>query len=223
MKQATTTIPIVMLLTGDPVRDGLVASLARPGGNITGMSNLASDTMPKLLEMLKAAVPKLSRVAVLVNPANPQNATALKNIQTAAQRIKLTTTPFETRNPKDFENAFAAMARQRPDAVIVVGDPLFRGHAPEIGRLALRHKLPFASPNRESIEAGGLLSYGADIADIYRRGAGYVDRILKGAKPAELPVEQPTRLELVINLKTAKALGITIPQELLLRANEVIE
>ena len=187
------------------------------------MSNLASDIIPKMLEMLKTVLPKLSRIAVLMNPANAQNATALKNVQTAAQRINLTISPIEAGTPKELEAAFAAMARQRPDAIIVIGDPFLRRQAPEIGRLALHHKLPFAAANRETIAVGGLLSYGANISDIYWRGASYVDKILRGAKPADLPVEQPTKIHLAINRKTAKALGITIPQELLLRADEVIE
>ena len=223
VRQATTTTPIVMLAVGNPVGDGLVASLARPGGNITGLSNLASDISPKLLEMLKAVVPKLSRIAVLVNPANPQNARALKNFQAAAQQISVKILPIEARTPNDIESAFAAMARQRPGAIVVLGDPFFRRQAPQIGQLALRHKLPFASANRETIEAGGLLSYGANIPEIYGRAASYVDKILKGAKPADLPVEQPTKFELVINARTAKALGLTIPHSLLISADHVIE
>jgi len=222
-QRATTTIPIVMIAIGDPVGSGLVKSLARPGGNITGLSNIATDISPKMLELLKAAVPKLSRITVMVNPANANHAITLKNIQAAAEQISLKTSPVEARTPGDIESAFAAMARQRPDAVVVLGDPLFRLQARQIAELALRYKLPSASSNRGMAEGGVLLSYGANITDSYRRAASYVDKILKGAKPAELPVEQPTKLELVINRKTAKALGITISKELLFRADEVIE
>ena len=222
-RQATTATPIVMIAIGDPVGSGFVKSLARPGGHITGLSNIASDISPKLLEMLKAAVPKLSRIAVLVNPANANHAITLKNIQAAAQQVSLKISHIEVRTPGDIESAFAAMAPQRPGAVIVLGDPFFRRQAPQIAGLALRYKLPSASTNRDMVEGGVLLSYGANIADSYWRAASYVDKILKGAKPAEIPVEQPTKIHLTINRKTAKALGLTIPEELLIRADEVIQ
>lgn len=212
-----------MVAIGNPVGDGLVASLSRPGGNITGLSNLATDISPKMLEMLKAVVPKLSHIAVVVNPANPQNALSLKNIQAAAQQVSVKILPIEARTPSEIEDAFTAMARQRSGAVIVLGGPFLRRQAPQIAGLALRHKLPSAFTNREMVEAGGLMSYGANIADSYWRAATYVDKILKGAKPAEIPVEQPTRVELVVNLKTAKALGIKFPQAILVQADNVIE
>ena len=222
-RQASAMTPIVMVGVSDPVGSGIVASLARPGGNITGLSTISSDLSPKLLEMLKTAVPKVSGVAMLVNPANSSTAIALKNIQAAAPQISLTISPFEARTPGEIDDAFAAMARQGLGAVVVPGDPFFRRQVDKIAGLALRYKLPLASPNLETAEAGGLLSYGANAADIYRRAATYVDKILKGAKPADLPVEQPTKFELVLNMKTARALGVTIPPAVLFRADQVIE
>ena len=221
-QKATATIPIVMIAVGDPVGSGFVSNLARPGGNITGLTNLSTDTSPKLLEMLKAALPKLSRIAVMVNPANSATADALSNIRAAAPKIGAAIVSVEARNPGEIENAFAAMARQRPDAVLVAGDPLFRLQARQVADLALRQKLPTASPNSALAEAGGCFGYGANFGEIYRRAATYVDRILKGAKPGDLPVEQSPP-ELVINLKAAKALGLKIPQSLLQRADRVIE
>jgi putative ABC transport system substrate-binding protein len=218
-----TTAPIVMVAVGDPIGSGFVKTLSRPGGNVTGMSILTSDVSPKLLEMLKAAIPKLSRVAVLVNPANPNSTVSLKNIQTAAQLMGLKISPTEAPAVGDIDNAFAAIARQRPDALIVPGDPLFRLNARQVAALAMRYKVPLASTNIEITEAGGLLSYGASIADSYRRAATFVDKILRGAKPADLPVEQSSKFELLINGKTAKALGIKIPQSLLITAEKVIE
>ena len=222
-QQATATIPIVMVSVGDPVGAGFVASLARPGGNITGMSVLTQDVSPKLLEMLKATVPKLSRIAVLVNPANSNTAVSLKNIQAAAQQMSVKILPLEARTPSDIENAFAAMARQRPSAVMAPGDPFFRLQARHIADLALRHRLPSAFSNSEITEAGALMSYGPRLAENYRRAAIYVDKILKGAKPGELPVEQPTTFYMVINMKTAKALGIKFPNSILVQATKVIE
>ena len=223
VRQAAAATPIVMVAVGDPVGSGFVNSLARPGGTITGLSNLATDVIPKLLEMLKAAVPKLSVVAVLVNPGNSQNADALKNIQAAARAMKIAILRNDVRSPEEIENAFTALVRQRPGAVIVAGDPLIRRQAAQIAELALRHKLPLAALNRVHAEAGGLLTYGANFDLSYRRAASYVDKILKGAKPADLPVEQPTTLELYINMKTARALGLKIPGALLARADRVIE
>ena len=222
-RQAAAATPIVMVAVGDPVGSGFVNSLARPGGTITGLSVLTTDLAPKLLEMLKEAVPKLSAIAVLVNPGNPQNADALKNIQTAAQTMNIAILRNDVRNPGDIESAFAALTRQRPGAVIAAGDPLIRRQATQIADLALRYKLPLAAQNRVHAEAGGLLTYGANFDLIYRGAASYVDKIIKGAKPADLPVEQPTKFELLINLKTAKAFGLTIPKSLLVRADEVIQ
>ena len=218
-----TAVPIIMVAVGDPIGSGFVATLGRPGGNVTGMSILTSDLSPKLLEMLKTAVPKLARVAVLVNPANPNSTVSLKNIQSAAQQLNLKIAPAEARVKDDIDGAFAAIARQHAGAVVVPGDPLFRLNARQIAALALRYKLPLASTNIEIAEAGGLLSYGASLADSYRRAAAYVDKILKGAKPADLPVEQSSRFEMVINRKTANALGLAVSNEFLLRADKVIE
>jgi len=222
-QQATTKTPIVMVGIANPVGSGFVKSLAHPGGNITGVSNISSDLSPKLLEILQAARPKLSRIGVLVNPANSSTADSLKNIQAAAQQLGLKVSPVEARTAGEIEDAFAAMARQRLGAVFIPGDPFFRQQARQIAQLALRYRLPFASTNRETIEAGGLLSYGANIADSYWRAASYVDKILKGAEPADLPVEQPTKLYLIINSRTAKALGLTMPHSLLISADKVIE
>lgn len=222
-QKATTTIPIVMVVSVDPVGAGLVKSLAQPGGNITGLSNLAGDLSSKHLEMLLTMVPKLSRTAVLVNPANSAHATMLKNVQTAAQKTGIKVLPVQAQTPQEIDSAFSTMARESTGAVIVALDPFFIQQELQIAAQATKHRLPSIFANRESAEAGGLMSYGQNQVDIYRRAAGYVDRILKGAKPGDLPVEQPTQLELLINRKTAKALGLPIPQSLLISADKVIE
>ena len=222
-KKATTTIPIVFGSTQDPVREGFVKSLAHPGGNITGLSNLAGDLGPKHLEMLHSMVPKLSRVGVLMNPANPSNTTALKNVQAAAQRTGVTILSLEARTAKEIENAFFMMAQKKAGAVIVARDALFNQQGRQIVELAAKNRLPYITVYRESVEAGGLMSYAPNLTDQYRRAATYVDKILKGARPGDLPVEQPTKFELIINGKTAKALGLTIPQSLLISADKVIE
>jgi putative ABC transport system substrate-binding protein len=222
-QKATTTIPIVIVSSIDPVGAGFVKSLARPGGNITGLSNLAGDISSKHLEILLVMVPKLSRVAVLVNPDNSAHATILKNVQAAAKDAGMRVLPLKAKTPGEIENAFSMMAREHAGALIVALDPLFIQQELQIAAQAVKHRLPSIFANREYAEAGGLMSYGQNQADIYRRAADYVDRIFKGAKPGELPVEQPTKLELVINRKTAKAIGLAIPQELLLRADRVIE
>ncbi len=222
-QKATTTIPIVIVVSTDPVGVGLVKSLAQPGGNITGLSNLAGDLSSKHLEMLLTLVPKLSRVAVLVNPGNAAHARILMNVQAAAQKGGIKVLPVEAQTPQEIERAFSTMAREHAGAVIVVLDPLFIQQVLQIAEQATRHRLPSIFANREYAEVGGLMSYGQNQVDIYRRAAGYVDRILKGAKPSDLPVEQPTTLELFINRKTAKALGLAIPQSLLISANKVIE
>ena len=223
MLATKTSAPIVMVAIGDPVGSGFVASLGRPGGNVTGMSILTSDVSPKLLELLRTLMPKLSRIAVLVNPANPNSTVSLTNIQSAAQKMSITILPAEAPAAGDIEKAYAAIVRQRPGALIIPGDALFRLQARQVASLALRNKLPLASTNIEIVEAGGLLSYGASIADSYRRAAAYVDKIIKGAKPADLPVEQSSKFEMVVNRKTARTLGLAIPNELLLRADKVIE
>ena len=222
-KQATTAIPIVMAVGADPVGSGYVASLARPGGNITGLSNLAEDLIAKLLELLKAAVPRASRVAILVNPANPAHTSFRREIQTAAQVLGVTLLPVEARSPNDFEGAFAAMTRERAGALVVLPDPMGLTERKRIADLAAKSRLPAIYGFKEHVEVGGLMTYGVNLRDSYRRAATYVDKILKGAKPADLPVEQPTRFELVVNLKTAKALGLTIPRSILIRADRVIQ
>jgi putative tryptophan/tyrosine transport system substrate-binding protein len=225
-KNATKTIPIVMTGTGsDPVRAGLVESLARPGGNVTGLTRLTRELGGKRLELLKEAVPKLSRVAVLYDPALPPSSHEVKELLPAdARALKLTIQPWEIRAVDDFEKVFAALNKQRPDGLYaIIGGGVMRPNRKRIAGFALKSRLPSVSTSEEFVDAGGLISYGSDDADSYRRVAYYVDRILKGAKPADLPVEQPTKFELVISLKTAKQIGVTIPQSLLYRADKVIK
>jgi putative ABC transport system substrate-binding protein len=222
-KRATTTIPIVMANAGDPLGTGLVASLARPGGNVTGMSLMAPDLGGKRLELLKELLPRLARVAVLWNAANPYPAHVFKELQAAGRTLGTEVQSLEVRDPDDFDGAFETVQRQHPDALITIEDPLTFDHRKRIADFAVGQQLPSLSGLSEFAAAGGLISYGANNADLFRRAAGYVDKILKGAKPADLPVQQPSKFELVINLKTAKALGITIPPSLLARADQVIE
>ena len=224
-KNATKTIPIVMTGGGsDPVEAGLVESLARPGGNVTGITNLTRELGGKRLELLKEAVPKVARVAVLYDPAIPPSVREVKEVlPVAARALRLTIQPWEVRAADDFERVFAAMSKERPDGLYVSGGPLMTANQKRIAGFALKSRLPSMYGSREAVDAGGLMSYGADLADSYRRVAYYVDKILKGAKPADLPVEQPTKFELVINLKTAKQIGLTIPPDLLARANRVIK
>ena len=221
-QKATTNIPIVMGTIGDPVGAGFVKSLARPGGNITGLTNISGDISAKHLEMLLSMVPKLSRVVVLVNPENPSNTMALRNVQAAALRTGVTILSFEARAPQEIENAFSQMPRQKAGALIVTRDAFFNQQVRQIAELAAKNRLPTICGIREYVEAGGLMSYGQDQADSNRRAATYVDKIFKGAKPSDLPVEPPTTFELFINRKTAKALGLTIPQSLLISADKVI-
>ena len=223
LKNATSTIPIVMLVSADPVGTRLVASLARPGGNITGMSILASEMGGKRLEILKQAIPKAARVAILWNTAYQGKAAEFRDTQATAAALKVTLQPVEVRESSDFDRVLSISARDRPDAMVVFSDPLTISHRRQIIEFTMKFRLPMISELRQFPKAGGLMSYGADIADLLRRGAGHVDKILKGAKPADLPVEQPTKFELVINLKTAKALGLTIPPSLLGRADEIIQ
>jgi putative ABC transport system substrate-binding protein len=222
-KRATRTIPIVMANAGDPLGSGLVASLSRPGGNVTGMSLMAPDLGGKRLELLKELLPQVFRVAVLWNAANPYSALVFKEVQTAGQILGIQIRSLEVRVPDDFDGAFEALTAQRPDALITVEDPLTVSNRKLIADFAAGYRLPALYGLREFVAAGGLMSYGASLADLYRRTAGYVDKIFKGAKPADLPVQQPTRFELVINLKTATALGLEVPPTLLARADEVIE
>jgi putative tryptophan/tyrosine transport system substrate-binding protein len=223
-KNATKTIPIVMSGQGiDPVEAGFVDSLARPGGNVTGLTNLTTELGGKRLELLKEAVPKLARVAVLYDPVALGSVLQLKDLAVAARALGLTIQPWEVRAANGFEKVFAALNKQRPDGLYVAGGSLMNANQKRIVGFASKGRLPSVYGRREAVDAGGLMSYGADLADSYRRIAYYVDKILKGAKPADLPVEQPTKFELVINLKTAKHIGLTIPQSLLYRANKVIK
>jgi len=224
VKKATATIPIVMAVSRDPVGAGFIASLGRPGGNITGLANdPAAEIQAKNLEFLKEAAPRISRVALVWNPAPSGARTYLNAVEGAARRLGVTFVAVEVRGPQDLEGAFAAMLRERASGVVVLQDPVLYSARGQIVRLATRHKLPAVYTSSEFVEVGGLMSYGVNLAQQFRRAAIYVDKILKGAKPADLPVEQPTKFELVINLKTAKALGLTIPQSLLVRADQVIE
>jgi ABC-type uncharacterized transport system substrate-binding protein len=222
-KQATRTIPIVLVAAPDPVRQGLVASLARPGGNVTGVSSLAPELVGKQLEILKEIAPGVSRIAVLSNPADPRTLLFLEEAKVAARSLGVQLQPLEMRGPDDFQRASAAMTQQRAGAILVLNNSMFYLHRAQVADIVAKTHLPAMSGLRELTEAGSLISYGVNLPDLARRAATYVDKILKGAKPADLPVEQPTKFELVINLKTAKALGLTIPQTLLLRADQVIE
>jgi putative ABC transport system substrate-binding protein len=221
-KRATETIPIVFTTT-DPVGTGLVASLSRPGRNMTGINVLSAELDGKRLDLLKTAVPGISRVAVLANPDNAVTAGSLKDLESAARVLRVKLHVINVRARQEIDDAFTAMARKRSQAFLVMTDPLFLVQRERIVDLAAKHRLPGIFGWREFVEAGGLLSYDTNLAAMYQRLAGYVDRILKGAKAAELPVEQPTKFELLINLKAAKALGVTIPQALLQQADQVIQ
>ncbi len=222
-KEATSSIPIVFLSHADPVRTGHVASLARPGGNITGLAVLMTDLAPKMLELLISAVPVAKRIAVLWNPDTPSHTPALKAMEEAGRTLRVQLQPVGARTAAELEGAFAAMARARAQAVLVLGAAIFLAERQRVAELAIKHRLPMMSNLKDVAQAGGLVSYGPNWDDHYRRGAIYVDKILKGAKPADLPVEQATKFELVINLKTAKAIGLTIPQSVLVRADQIIE
>jgi putative ABC transport system substrate-binding protein len=222
-KTATTSIPIVMVAIPDPVGEGYAASLSRPGGNVTGLSTIVTEASAKHIELLRGVIPNLSRIAVLINPSNPSDSLILEQISGAAFSSGVKVVPVEAGTAAEIEAAFVAMARARVEAAIVTADPLFDVQRDQIARLAVKNRLPTICSNSEATEAGGLMSYGQDLTDQYRRAATYVDKILKGAKPSELPVEQPLVLELVVNRKTAKALGLALPKELLLRADRVID
>ena len=224
-KNATKTIPIVMVgLSADPVETGLVESLARPGGNVTGLTLLSRELGGKRLELLKEAIPKLATVAVLYESTNPQSVLEVKELlPVAARALRLTLQPWEVRGADNFERVFVSLSKQRPDGIYASSGPLMRANQKRIVGLTLKSRLPSIYYDREFVDAGGLVSYAADEAESYRRVAYFVDRILKGAKPADLPVEQPTKFELVINLKTAKQIGLTIPQSMLYRADKVIK
>jgi len=222
-RQATSTIPIVFGVSGDPVAVGLVASLARPGGNITGLASIAPEVVGKELELLKEVAPKVSQVAILQNSSNPGHPVVLRQAEGAARALGVQLHIVQARTPPEIDAAFTAMRSQRVGGVLVLRDALFLAERAQIAALAAKSRLPAVYGFREQAEAGGLMAYGASVPAMYRRAATYVDKILKGAKPADLPVEQPTKFELVINLKTAKALGLTIPPSLLQRADEVIQ
>ena len=223
-QNATRTIPIVMFLASDPVSAGLVANLARPGGNITGLTSTAGLAIyGKQLELLKDVLPRVSQVAILVNPAAPLHARVLREIEIAARALGLQRQVMEIRDPGEFDNAFAALTIARPDAIFAPADPMFFQHRARLAHLAAKSRLAAMWGAKEHAEAGGLMAYGTNLVDLARRAATYVDKILKGAKPGDLPIEQPTKFDLVINMKTARALGLTIPPSLLGRADQVTE
>jgi ABC-type uncharacterized transport system substrate-binding protein len=222
-KQVTSTLPIVMSTVTEPVESGLVASLGRPGANVTGTSMMAADLVGKQFEVLKQTVPEVSRVALLWNPANPGGAAQVREAEATARAVGVRLQALEARGPQDIDSAFAAMTRERAGALVVLADAILYNQRKQIAELATKSRLPSASALSDYAEAGGLIAYSANSLDLERRSATFVDKILRGAKPADLPVEQPTKFELVINLKTAKALGLTIPQSLLVRADQVIE
>jgi putative ABC transport system substrate-binding protein len=225
-KSATTTIPIVMLTVADPVGRGFVTSLSRPGGNVTGVTyGVGTDTFGKGLELLREAVPRIRRVAVLSNPDGPTQSLMVTSVKSTARSLGLKLQLVDARGPAQFDGAFAAMAKEGAEALLVVTDPtyLLPGAAARLADLAIKTRLPSMHSQRPPVEAGGLMSYGPSIVALFRRAAGHVDKILKGARPGDLPVEQPTTFELVINLRTAKALGLTIPPTVLARADEIVQ
>jgi len=222
-RDATATVPVVLAgVAADPVQTGLIASLAHPGGNVTGLSQMSSQASAKRLELFKAIVPGLSRVAVFWNPTNPAYGPVLKELEGAAPALSLQLQRVEVRVPEDFAGAFAAAIEQRAGALIAPGDPLTTNRPALVADLSLRHRLPAMMEYRVFPDAGGLVSFGADLADLYRRSAAYVEKILKGARPADLPVEQATKFDLIVNLRTAGALGLSMPQSVLAQATEVI-
>jgi putative tryptophan/tyrosine transport system substrate-binding protein len=222
-RQATKTIPIVFLLNADPVGLGHVASLARPGGNITGLSTLLTDLVAKELEVFKEAVPQMTRIGILWNPTTPSHGPALQAVKAVGQKLGLELLLVSGRTVDEFDGAFSTMTQEHVSGFLAIASPLSFSERARLAELALKYRLPGMFGSRENVEAGGLMSYGVDYNDLHRRAALYVDKILKGAKPADLPVEQASKYELVINVKTANALGLTIPESLLLRADKVIE
>jgi putative ABC transport system substrate-binding protein len=222
-RQATKTIPIVFATNADPVGLGHVASLARPGGNITGLTTILTDLVAKQLEILKEAVPQATRIGVLFSPTAPSHRPAVQALETAGEKLGIQLVMVPVRTVADFEGAFSTMAREHVGGFLEVSAPLTVSHRARLADLALKHRLPGMFGSKENVEAGGLMSYGADLNDMVQRAATYIDKILKGAKPADLPVEQASKYQLVVNLKTAKALGLTVPDTVLARADEVIE
>jgi len=223
VKKATTSVPLVMVAVGDPVGAGIVASLARPGGNITGLSSIAPELEGKRLELLREVSPKLSHVAVFWNPVNAFHTSAMKQVRAAAQAMRINVLPLAVEKAEELDGAFAAIVKARPDALFILADRVYLHNRAQIMDFAVKHRLPSVNAYRELVEAGGLMSFGPSYAGMHRRAATYVDKILKGAKPADLPVEQPATFELVINQKAAKALGLTFPPSVQLRATEVIQ
>ena len=222
LQRATTTIPIVLAYSTDPIGNGFVASLARPGGNITGLSGASDDTSPKQLELVTTVVPNASRIGLIGNPATPTFVGVRTSAEIAAQKVGVIIVPVEARNPQEIESAFAEFDKQRVQAFIAAGDAVLFTQRGQIADLALRNRLPSMFSQREYAEAGGLMSYGENLSEFFRRAASFVDKIFKGANPGDLPIEQPTRFNLVINRKTADALGVTIPAQLYIFADEVI-
>jgi putative ABC transport system substrate-binding protein len=223
VRQATKTIPIIMGYSTDPVGNGFVESLVRPGGNITGLASSSEDTAPKQIELLATAVPGLMRMGVLVNPRNPNSLPVLRNARAAAEAVRIGVTPVQAQTPEEIEGAFEALARGGAQALMVTSDGFFTSQRERLVALALRNRLPSIFAQREYVEAGGLMSYGESLREFFRRAASFVDKIIKGAKPADLPIEQPALFKLVINRRTAEALGISVPPQLYLFAEEVIE
>jgi len=222
-KQATSVIPIVIAIGDDPVEMGLIASLAHPGGNVTGVTTLATELRGKMLELLKEVVPRLTRMAVLWSPVDPRFVLNFKESEAAARSLGLRLQSLEVRGPDELESAFRAATKERAEALIMLRAPVINAHLKSIADMAIKSRIPAIHDDSVFVEAGGLISYGTDFPHLYRRAAHYVDRILKGTKPADLPVEQPTRFELTVNLKTARQIGLTIPQRVLTRADKVIK
>jgi putative tryptophan/tyrosine transport system substrate-binding protein len=223
VKAATTSVPLVMVAVGDPVGTGIVASLGRPGGNITGLSSIAPELEGKRLELLRELIPNLSHIAVLSNPANLFHVASLKQARVAAELLRIRVQSVEVRASEEIDGALAALARERPGALLILADRVFLHDRKRLMDFATQNRIPGVYAYRELVEAGGLMSFGPNYADMHRRAANYVNKILKGSKPADLPVEQPTKFELFVNVKAAKAMGLTIPESFLLRADEVIE
>ena len=223
LQQATSTIPIVMAYSTDPIGNGFVASLARPGGNITGLTGSSDDSAPKQLELLATVIPNAARIGLLGNPATPTYSAVLKAVQNTARKAGLAVVPMEAGNPQQIRKAFAAFAEERVQAVMVAGDAVFFSQRQQLAELAIINRLPTMFSQREYAVAGGLMSYSENLSDFFRRAASFVDKIIKGAKPGDLPIEQPTKFNLVINRTTADALGVTIPAQLYIFADEVIE
>jgi putative tryptophan/tyrosine transport system substrate-binding protein len=223
IKKATSTVPLVFIAVGDPVGTGVVPNLGRPGGNITGLSSIAPDLEGKRLELLREVVPKLSHVAFFLNPANAFHTASMRQARVAAQSLGIKLQPMEVNKSEQLDGAFASIVKEKPDALLILADRVFLHNRKRMMEFAIQQRLPSVNAYRELVEAGGLISYGPSYEDMHRRAAVYVDKILKGTKPADLPIEQPTKFTLLINLKTAKTLGLTVPPTLVARADELIE